>query len=152
MSFLLLKKSSSRSSGRTALNSFHHGNKHNLSTKNLPHVSSRKNQALSNDHRSFSSNTITAANTRTRPPHAPGLRHGETIESGSGEMQIQRLVPTTHHQQELDQVTAKKQQQEGNAQNDVVVSMDEGKKRFVFCMYAISSSCSFGPPCAMAHC
>lgn len=124
MSFLLLKKSSSRSSGRTALNSFHHG-KHNLSTKNLPHVSSRKNQALSNDHRSFSSNTITAANTRTRPPHAPGLRHGETIESGSGEMQIQRLVPTTHHQQELDQVTAKKQQQEGNAQNDVVVSMDE---------------------------
>jgi hypothetical protein len=129
MSFLLLKKSSSRSSGRT-LNSFHHGNKHNLSTKNLHHVSSRKNQALSNDHRSFSSNTITAANTRTRPPHAPGLRHHETIESGSGEMQIQRLVPTTHHQQELDQVTAKKQkqQQEGNSQNDVVVSMDEGKK------------------------
>jgi hypothetical protein len=56
------------------------------------------------------------------------------IDSGSGEMQIQRLSTTTTtdttRQQERDQGIANKQQHQqqqlGNAQNDVI-SMDEGK-------------------------
>lgn len=119
MSFLLLKKSSSRSSGRT-LNSFHHG-KHNVSTRKPPQTSSRNHQSLSDDSRCFSSNVRS-------------LRHETMIDSGSGEMQIQRLSTTTTtdttRQQERDQGIANKQQHQqqqlGNAQNDVI-SMDEGK-------------------------